>query len=156
MEIKKDFFIKGTAARPGIKLVPKFITIHNVGVKSTAEQGRSFFKRNSNKFCSTHFFVDDKEVIQMIPVTSLAEIAWHAGDGRFGRGNRESISIEICEVPDQNKANENAIKLCVELLKKFPYTPIVPHKYWINKNCPHLLLDSGSWNSFLGKIYSKL
>lgn len=148
--IRADYFPKGTNARPGKKLVPKFITIHNTGVIATARQGVSFFKRNSKNYCSAHFFVDDKEIIQMIPEN---EIAWHAGDGYLGRGNNESLSIEICEVEDQEAANKNAVKLVQFLLGKYPRIPVVPHIYWIKKDCPRLLLPSVKWERFLSKIY---
>lgn len=148
---KIDYLPKGTVARPGYKLDPKFITIHNTGVIASARDSSSFFKRQAaNSYTSVHFFVDDKEVIQMLP---LNEVSWHAGDGVNGRGNRESISIEICEVSNQEQANKNAIELCRKLLKEYPRIPIVPHRYWINKNCPRLLLPV--WYSFLGEIYSK-
>lgn len=147
-KIKADYMPINTASRPGYKLNPKFITVHNVGARSTAKQGRDFFKRNADKYVSVHYFVDDKDIIQMIP---LNEVSWHAGDGIKGRGNRESISIEVCEVNDQFKANKNAQKLCKHLLSIYKYIPIVPHKYWIDKECPRLLLPK--WKDFLKGVY---
>lgn len=151
IKIKADYMPFGTASRPGYKLTPKFITIHNVGARSTASQGRDFFKRNADKYCSVHYFVDDKDIIQMLP---LDEISWHAGDGVNGRGNRESISIEICEVTNQDDANNNAVDLCKMLLKDYPYLPIVPHYYWTKKDCPRLLLPGTGWTDFLSKVYT--
>ena len=150
LKIKDDYLPKGSAARSGMELKPKFITIHNTGVRSSAFAGSQFYKRMSTSYASVHFFVDDKEIIQMLP---LNEVSWHAGDGRNGRGNRESISIEICEVINQEKANERAAELCRYLLEKYPFTPIVPHKFWIPKNCPRLLLQGNGWNEFLSMVY---
>lgn len=151
-EIKTDFMPENSASRPGYHLHPKFITVHNTGTRATAKQGSSFYKRAmANKYASVHFFVDNKDIIQMLP---LDEVSWHAGDGKNGRGNRESISIEICEVGiHQEKANQKAAELIRYLLKIYPYTPIVPHRYWIKKRCPRLLLDD--WEGFLGMIYGK-
>ena len=47
---------------------------------------------SNNYQTSFHFAVDDKEVVQGLP---LDRNGWHAGDGN-GKGNREGIAIEIC------------------------------------------------------------
>lgn len=148
-KIEHDFMPVKTASRPGYFLSPEFITVHNVGVKATASLSRDIFKRNAHKYCSVHFFVDNKTIIQMLP---LNEVSWHAGDGIKGRGNRESISIEICEVGQfQEEANRKAAELIRYLWTLYPYIPVVPHKYWIEKECPRLLLPK--WNEFLEMVH---
>jgi N-acetylmuramoyl-L-alanine amidase CwlA len=94
--------------------------------------------------------VDKDGVIQHIPDT---EAAWHCGDGN-GKGNRESIGIEICVNQDGDfmKARENAITLIQKLMKQYgiPITRIVPHKHWSGKNCPARLLKN--WDGFIREV----
>ncbi|WP_375163209.1 N-acetylmuramoyl-L-alanine amidase [Laceyella sacchari] len=90
-------------------------------------------------------------MIQHIPEN---EVAWHAGDGRNGPGNRKSIGIEICVNADGDfgRAQENAIKLVKMLIDKYkiPISRVVPHKHWSGKNCPANLLKQ--WSSFIARV----
>lgn len=47
-----------------------------------------------------HLVIDETEAIECIP---LNEVAWHAGDGANGTGNRKSIGLQICESGDRVK-----------------------------------------------------
>lgn len=67
------------------------ITVHNTANDATAENEVKYMISNNNQV-SFHVAVDDKEAVQGIP---LDRNAWHAGDGN-GRGNRNSIAVEIC------------------------------------------------------------
>lgn len=75
-------------------------------------------------------------------------------DGNRGKGNRESIGIEICVNADGDfeRAKANTIELICYLIGKYniPITHVVPHKYWSGKNCPANLLPQ--WNLFIAKI----
>lgn len=66
------------AKRPGTKRNVEFITIHDTGdaVFNAAQWGNEV--TTSDREVSWHFTVDDKEIIQHMP---LDEVAWHAGDG---------------------------------------------------------------------------
>lgn len=70
----------------------EYITIHNTANDASAANEISYMIGNTSS-TSFHFAVDDKEVIQGLP---LNRNAWHTGDGTNGTGNRKSIGVEIC------------------------------------------------------------
>lgn len=148
---------KNTKARPGYAMFPLFITIHNTGNpdEGATAARHAFYKTvngGQNNPVSYHFIVDDKEIIQLIPCD---EVAWHAGDGVNGQGNRKSIAIEICENVDGDirKATDKAVQLTRYLMQKYniPLENVVQHNKWSGKNCP-AKIRSGvpySWESFI-------
>ena len=155
MEIKQRLIpTKYTNIRPRIKLVPKYITVHetaNTSRGADATAHASLLERGNSRTASWHFSVDDHQIIQHIPEN---EVSWHAGDGHNGTGNRQSLSLEICVNQDGNyeKAKQNAIWLIRYLIAKhsIPLANVVPHKKWSGKDCPHRLLPV--WNQFKTQI----
>jgi N-acetylmuramoyl-L-alanine amidase CwlA len=156
MEIKQKLIpASDKAHRPGYKLVPKYITIHETdNTKSGADadaHARLQFNGN-DRDASWHFQVDDKEIWQSIPTN---EVGWACGDGSNGTGNRNSISIELCvnQDGDFEKTKQNAAWLIRHLMGKdsIPISNVVQHNKWTGKNCPRKLRASG-WNSFINQI----
>lgn len=139
-------------------MVPEYITIHETANDASAQNEIEFMQGNQ-KEVSFHFAVDDKEIMQGIP---LDRNAWHAGDGSEGTGNRKSIAIEICyskyggEIYEQ--ARLNAVQLTAELLGKYelPITSLKKHQDWSGKLCPHRMLSEGRWDDFLSRVKEKL
>lgn len=119
-------------------MTPKYITIHNTGNKASAENEIAYMQRNDSS-TSFHIAVDDKVALIGIP---LNRNAWHCGDGN-GKGNRESIGVEICYSTGNTeqfyKAELHAIEVVKWLMQKFdiPIENVVPHKKWSGKDCPH-------------------
>lgn len=139
---------KGTKARPGTKITPKYVTIHETANtrKGADANAHARLQYNGNdRAASWHYSVDDKEIWQSIPEK---EKAWHAGTSA---GNSSSIAIEICVNSDGNfaKAKKLAAQLAAELLNKYklPISRLVQHNYWSGKNCPAKLRKSG-WSAF--------
>ena len=95
--------------RPKLAMVAEYITIHSTAnPKSTAQNERDWLTNPQNsRTASWHIVVDEKEAIEAVP---LNEVAWHAGDGRNGTGNRKSIGIEICESGSRTATIMNAIE----------------------------------------------
>lgn len=156
IDLKQDFIPKGSKNRPGFAMSPRYITVHDTGNsrKGANAKNHANYLKNPSTSASWHFTIDDKEIIQHLP---LNESAWHAGDGRYGRGNRTSIGIEICENADGNraKAEQNAIKLIQHLMKKcnIPISKIVQHNYWTGKNCPRVIrARKDGWKNFINSI----
>ena len=158
-EIKTKLIPKNTAARSGYRLVPKYITIHNTAntnVGADAEN-HAIYMQGSGKdsTASNHYVVDDKEIYRLLPDN---EVAWHAGDGEYGTGNRQSLAIEICENKDGNllNATNNAIELAVYLMKLYniPLSNVVQHNHWSGKNCPNRIRkgEPYNWQTFLNKV----
>jgi N-acetylmuramoyl-L-alanine amidase CwlA len=158
LPIKEDFIPKGNSNRPAYPMKPEYITIHttrNLNKGADAEMHSRFVKNGGGQYgASWHLTVDDKQIIQHLPFN---ENGWHAGDGKYGTGNRKSIGIEICENVDGDfeKAVSNAIELVAWLMKKFniPIQKVVPHKHWSGKQCPYKLLSR--WHEIIDRIQSK-
>lgn len=140
-----------TNVRPGFKMVPEYITIHNTANTSKGANAElhSRYLLNGAGGASKgwHYTVDEKDVYQHIPTD---ESAYHAGDGS-GNGNRKSIGIEICENVDGEfeGAVQKAAELVGFLMKQhnIPSHKVVPHKHWSGKQCPRKLLDR--WQQFI-------
>jgi len=139
-------------------MTAEYITVHNTFNDATAENEIQYMITNNNQ-TSFHFAIDDKEVIQGLP---LNRNGWHCGDGAKGDGNRKSIGIEICYSKSggerYKKAESLAIQFIAQLLKErnWGIERVKKHQDWSKKNCPHRILDEGRWNEFLGEIEKKL
>lgn len=132
------------------------IVVHNTANDASANNEVSYMIRNNEKV-SFHFAVDDKEIVQGIP---LNRNAYHAGDGS-GKGNREGIAIEICYSKSGGdrfiKAEQNAAKFIAQLLKErgWGIDKVTKHQDYSGKYCPHRTLDMG-WERFLNMIRAEL
>ena len=164
MNIIQDFIPVGRKNRPGKKLNgPKYITIHDTANPSkgaNALMHARYLKGDdaANRPASWHFTVDDRNIVQHLP---LDEVGWHAGDGSNGPGNTSSIAIEICENSDGDraKAEANAAWLVAYLLKRLnlPIESVVQHNKWSGKNCPHIIrARKGGWEAFMAAVKAHL
>lgn len=98
----------------------KWIVIHNTANDASAQNEVKYMQSNNN-LVSFHFAVDDKEIIQCLP---LNRNAWNAGDGfKDNGGNKCGIGIEICYSKSGGdrflKAEKNAAWLAAKLLKDY-------------------------------------
>lgn len=130
----------------------QYITIHNTANDASAEAEVSYMITNRNQV-SYHFAVDDTGAVQGIP---LDRNTWNAGDGN-GKGNRASISIEICYSKSGGerflKAEQNAAYLTASLLTErgWGMDRVKKHQDWSGKYCPHRTLELG-WQRFLDMV----
>ena len=101
--IKQAVYSENThSAAAGTAMTPQFITIHSTGnPASTAQNEADYVCYNSTRQASFHYVCDEKQIVQVLPTN---EIAWHAGDGGSGNGNRKSVAIEICESGNRKAA----------------------------------------------------
>jgi N-acetylmuramoyl-L-alanine amidase len=163
MQIVQDFIPKGRRNRPGYKLEPRYITVHdtaNTSAGADAKAHANYVKSAAAAAipASWHFTVDDKVIYQHLPLT---ENGWHCGDGTNGPGNRQSIGIEICENSDGNRAQAeaNAAWLTAKLLRDYglKITDVKQHYDWSGKNCPNVLRGRpGGWAGFLAAVEEHL
>lgn len=149
--------------RPALKRSPKSITIHNTsnprkGADALAHGKylENLEKRPIKSQVSWNFVVDKDRIVQCIPINEVSFCQGHA------RGNRESISIEICDCyplgsSEYRKAEENAIILAGELVKYFNFSKkdILKHQDWTGKYCPARILKMNRWEEVRDKIYAK-
>ena len=135
---------------------PTRIVVHNTANDASARNEIAYMTSNNNE-TSFHYAVDDKEVVQGIEENRNA---WHSGDGN-GKGNREGIGIEICYSKSGGdkfiKAEQNAVELIVDILKRYNWgiDKVTKHQDYSNKYCPHRTLDMG-WDRFIKMIETKL
>ncbi|MEK4419403.1 peptidoglycan recognition protein family protein [Bacillus sp. FSL M7-0417] len=136
----------------------EYITIHNTANDASAANEISYMIGNTSS-TSFHFAVDDKEVIQGLP---LNRNAWHTGDGTNGTGNRKSIGVEICYSKSggakYEAAEKLAIKFVAQLLKErgWGIDRVRKHQDWNGKYCPHRILSEGRWDEVKAAIEKEL
>ena len=134
-------------------MTPEFIVVHNTANDATAQNEVKYMISNNNQV-SFHFAVDDKEIVQGLP---LDRNAWACGDGMNGSGNRKGIQVEICYSKSGGarfeNAEKNAAKFIAQLLKERGWgaDKVKKHQDFSNKYCPHRTLDKG-WASFVNMI----
>jgi len=138
-------------------MVAEFITVHNTANDASADNEIRYMISNDREV-SFHYAIDDKEVVQGLP---LNRNGWHAGDGANGDGNRKSIGIEICYSKSGGVrwefAKTNAIRFIAMLLKErnWGVDRLRQHYDWSRKNCPHRLRAEG-WQRFVDAIRKEL
>ena len=134
-------------------MTPEFIVVHNTANDASAQNEVKYMISNNNQV-SFHFAVDDKEIVQGLP---LDRNAWACGDGANGKGNRKGIQIEICYSKSGGarfeNAEKNAAKFIAQLLKErgWGVDKVKKHQDFRNKYCPHRTLDKG-WASFVNMV----
>lgn len=133
-------------------MTPTRIVVHNTASDASADSEIKYMNSN-NKEVSYHFAIDEKEVVQGLP---LNVNSWNAGDGH-GKGNREGIAIEICRSKSGGErfiaAEKLAAKFIAQLLKErnWGIDKVTKHQDYNGKYCPHRTLDMG-WERFLNMI----
>jgi N-acetylmuramoyl-L-alanine amidase len=149
----KDLIPVGRFNRPGNKMSPEYITIHDTANTSPGANAlmHARYLKTVTKEVSWHYTVDDTTVVQHLPWN---EAGWHTGTSQ---GNGNSIGAEICMNSDGNraKAEENAQLLCVGLMKEtgIALDHIVQHNHWSGKNCPQVLrARANGWANFIEGI----
>lgn len=136
----------------------EYITIHNTANDASARNEIAYMISN-NLQVSYHFAVDDKEVVQGLP---LNRNGWHCGDGGNGPGNRKSIGVEICYSKSggerYRKAEQLAIKFIAQLLHErgWGMNRVRTHQQWNGKYCPHRILSEGRLQQVLNAIEAEL
>jgi N-acetyl-anhydromuramyl-L-alanine amidase AmpD len=143
----------------GVTISPQFIVIHetdNEDVGANAMANRNYFANHSEAQASTHFVVDDKNIIQCL---ELNQRGWHVGDNRGHSNitNSNTVGIEICvnSDGDYNKARANTIELTKYLMGvlKLGADRVVRHYDSSGKHCPRKMLDNPAlWNDFKAQL----
>lgn len=120
------------------------ITIHNTGNALSAQENYDIMASSKDNR-GTHFFIDEKEVIQAMP---LNWCVYHTGMGKDW-GCRYTIAIEICRSQASNElyatAEEKAVEFIKYLMDRYELDPRSLY-FHIDFNgqtyCPHRILDN--------------
>lgn len=160
VNIQKKLIKYNYSSRNGKKI--ENIVIHDTGNKKKGAGANNHFLyfNGGNRSASAHYFVDDKEIIQLVEDSNAA---WHVGDGKgkFGITNSNSIGIEICvnSDSDYDKAVQNTIELTKYLmnLHSVPLERVVRHYDASRKNCPASMAKDNwkSWKAFKAQLQEK-
>lgn len=154
------------------KMVAKGITIHNTANTAPANnEARNMFNNNTKKGTggvAVHYFVDDFETYQMLPLNIHgwhASDGWHAIDGN-GFGNMQTIAIEICASKDYytdryEKAELRTVELVKYLMKQhnIPINKVKRHHDYCRykQKCPHRMFEAkpNTWEQFIKLVENK-
>jgi len=162
--VVEELIAKDRINRPGNKMTPTTITIHNTDNTSpgAGAKAHSRFVRNTGYYMlngkkhpvSWHFSVDDSYAIQHLP---LDEVAFHAGT----TANGSSLAIEICMNPDSDeaRANSKAAALAAHLLRRYGLGigALRRHNDWNPaKQCPRRLMAPSKWSAFVAEVNGAL
>jgi N-acetylmuramoyl-L-alanine amidase CwlA len=157
LNVVQDFIPIGNSNRPGRRLEPTLITIHNTDNDSPGANAAAHAKYQKGadarkREVSWHFTVDDKSVFQSLPTN---EIGWHAGKRQ---GNATSIGIEICMNPELDVPATYDRAALLTAVMAFQHNisvarGVVTHQSWTGKHCPRVLLDKpDGWKDFLAQV----
>lgn len=141
----------------------KYLVIHDTGNDSKGADAMSHYRyfNGGNRNASAHYFVDDKQVVQLVG-DSLS--AWHVGDGRghYGITNANSLGIEMCINADGDYAKMyyHTVELAKNIMRKFniPIERVVRHYDASRKLCPNHMRKSGwqAWAQFKKDIQAPI
>lgn len=148
------------------QMTPKGITVHNTANRNHAsakQEAANVYNNNTKKGyngVAVHFFVDEKNTYQVLP---LNVHGWHSGDGGNGFGNRKTIAIEICRSLDYKtdryaKAEKRAAKLVAWLMKEHNISISMVKRHYDyarnGKKCPHRMFEGkpNNWSSFIDMV----
>lgn len=158
MKIKQNLVSKSKySIKCPYSMNAEFIVVHNTYNDASAANEVAYMIRNNNSV-SFHYAIDDKEIVQGIPENRNA---WHAGDGRNGKGNRKGLSIEICYSKSGGQRFLNAERLAAKFIasklkeKNWGIDKVKKHQDFSGKYCPHRTLDMG-WQRFLNMVQAEL
>lgn len=154
-QITNNFQMGGKRNKNNIK----YIVVHYTGNSNpgaTAKAHYKYLNTNQDRYGSAHYFVDENDVYQTI---GDSYVAWAVGDtfrcgyrSLNGATNYNSISVEICNNGDWNKAMGNAVLVVQALKKLYPDAKICRHYDVTTKECPAPLLSSVKWQEFLKMV----
>ena len=135
------------------------IVIHWTANASKGANAQAHYKYFNNAYrgSSAHYFVDDKQVVQLIPDD---EVAWHVGDKirtsnlpirakyvpKGANPNDYFIGVEMCmnADSDQQRVLNSTINLVNQLMMKYNLTKdqVVRHYDLTGKDCPKMFVPT--------------
>ena len=130
----------------------KYIVVHDTGNKGRGANSLAHYNffNGGDRQSSAHYFVDDKQIIEVIdPKTNRS---WHCGDGKGKKGitNDNSIGVEMCVNIDGNfnETFKNTVELVKYLQKIYNISDdnVVRHFDASGKNCPRSLISDHTNN----------
>ena len=145
------------------------IVVHwtaNTGKGADANAHRKYFDRNPDgRAASCHYFVDERNIIQIIPDN---EMALHCGERWGAPGavkitgdraispNRFTVGLELCVNSDGDfkHTEQRGAWLAAYLLRKhnLPISALIRHFDVTGKRCPQMYLTPETWAAFCALV----
>lgn len=155
-------YISNKKARGGQKNNVKFLVAHETANNNADADAHYKYFNNITFSASAHTFIDDKKILEIIPIN---EKAWHVmynQDKRvlgLGYANDNAIGTELCRPGNFKEAYDRYVWYHAYLCKKFGLQPkkhIVSHKVldpqrrsdpqsWLNPN-------GVTWDQFINDV----
>lgn len=178
-QVEYAVLTRAQANRPQLPMTsPSHVVFHEVGNLNDGadEDMHRIFVHNGGGVnqVSFHFVCGPTKIIQLI---YLNENAWHASDGYWGWGNRDSIAIEHIQIGDFDKTLNHSAWLMAELYRNpdrflwrndygkaddldptkvkertVTHHQTAPDKKW----CPQMVLNRGLWIPYLDAVNLEL
>ncbi|MDD3569804.1 MAG: N-acetylmuramoyl-L-alanine amidase [Lachnospiraceae bacterium] len=159
MEIKQ--YLTTVNFTPSTNKQNKYIVIHYTANDGDTAQGNANYFHSINRNASANYFVDENEIIQVVPDNY---IAWHCGAKTYVHPycrNTNSIGIELCSRKDSNgnyyfkdETVKNSIELVCDLMKKYdiPIDNVIRHFDVTGKRCPEPLIETTAWEGYKTRL----
>lgn len=139
----------------------KWIVIHYTANRGdTAKNNADYFAREKT-YASAHYFVDESEVWESVPIE---HIAWHCGGGLQGEEggslfgtvkNVNSIGVEICMLDKSGDVRYHSIRKAARFVRRLmetyqiPLSNVVRHWDVTGKECPGKMIGASPlWIDF--------
>lgn len=143
----------------------QYIVVHYTGNKTDSAANNQKYFRNGKRYASAHYFVDEKDVFQIV---QDKDASWGVGKKYADAPlwgvvkNSNSINIEMCSKDGRIPLEtfNNTVELVKELMKKYsiPASNVVRHYDVCGKRCPGwdgwLPGNEYLWNDFKNKLVS--
>lgn len=131
----------------------EWIIVHYTGNNRDTAAGNGKYFRDRNVGTSAHYFVDEEEIIQSVPLKCRA---WHAGNKTYNQGG---IGIEMCCSGNyivSETTKQKTIGLIAKLFQHLGWASdsvdkhLIRHYDVTGKECPRQMAGSGNaeWERF--------
>lgn len=168
--IETDYTPSPSKRRPGLAMTPgvKFVVAHDTGNPGATAAGHGRFYRNDPnpvQTSSAHIFVDDKQILELIPaLTGPPEQARHVlnslpiDNQMFGyNGNAAAVGVEYCfgGAINADEAYDRYVFVLAMLCDRFGLNPL-RHIVGHSVLDPDRRTDPGNGLSKSGRSYDQL
>lgn len=145
----------------------KYIVIHYTANNGDTAKGNSEYFKEVNRNASAHYFIDEKEIYQVV---EDKDVAWSVGAKKYRHKdcrNENSINIELCSrllsgTKDcyyfKDETIKQAQELTAMLMKQYniPVENVLRHYDVTGKICPQPYINNNLWRGFKQGVIDKM
>lgn len=140
----------------------EYIVVHYTAGKGDSAESNLAYFRNNSVGASAHYFVDKKDVRCLVDDNDIAYAVGTAGCYTQKHPkcfNSNSLSIEMCTMPDRYsiapETEDRCAKLVAFLMIKYqiPMENVLRHWDVVNKPCPAPFIIDSRWKQFKKEVW---